>query len=62
MAASDLGADDLKAREERKRWNMQDPVARWKQIQEMIAWAEAQLPPEKRRNRPRWKEVEGRKN
>jgi len=39
--------------EERKRNQAHDPVARWKQIQEMITWAEANLPPEKRRNRPR---------
>jgi hypothetical protein len=45
--------DDLKAREEEKRERAWDPVQRWKVIQETIAWAEAQLPPEKRRNRPR---------
>lgn len=44
---------NLKEFEEAKRNRMQDPVARWKQIQEMITWAEANLPPEKRRNRPR---------
>jgi hypothetical protein len=30
-----------------------DPAARWRMIQEMITWCEANMPPEKRRNRPR---------
>ena len=45
--------DEEKLREEEKRERAWDPVTRWKAIQEMITWAEAQLPPEKRRNRPR---------
>jgi hypothetical protein len=45
--------DDQKQREEEKRDRAWDPVIRWNAIQEMITWAEAQLPPEKRRNRPR---------
>jgi len=45
--------DKLKSQEERKRDRAYDPVARWKHIQETITWAEANLPPEKRRNRPR---------
>jgi hypothetical protein len=45
--------EDLKKREELKRDRMYDPVQRWKHIQETITWAEANLPPEKRRNRPR---------
>ena len=44
-----------KAEEEAKRNRMlaRDPVKRWKMIQEMITWCEANMPPEKRRNRPR---------
>ncbi len=45
---------DIKRREEAKRWKAQDPRTRWRDIQAMIAWAESQRPPEKRRNRPRW--------
>jgi hypothetical protein len=43
-----------KEREERKRDRAYDPVLRWKHIQETITWAEANLPPHLRRNRPRW--------
>lgn len=39
--------------EERKRTAAYDPVQRWRHIQETITWAEANLPPEQRRNRPR---------
>jgi hypothetical protein len=42
-----------KAREEAKRERMYDPVLRWKHIQETITWAEANMAPEFRRNRPR---------
>ncbi len=42
-----------KQREEAKRDLNYDPVLRWKHIQEMITWAEANMPPELRRNRPR---------
>lgn len=42
-----------KEREERKRDRAYDPVARWKHIQETITWAEANMPPHLRRNRPR---------
>lgn len=45
--------DDLKRREEEKRERAWDPAERWRLIQETITWAEAQLPPEQRRNRPR---------
>jgi hypothetical protein len=45
---------DLKAHEEAKRDRAYDPVLRWQHIQEAIRFAEATLPPEKRRNRPRW--------
>jgi len=44
----------LKAREEAKRDRAYDPALRWKHIQEMITWAEMNLPPHQRRNRPRW--------
>jgi hypothetical protein len=47
----------VKQQEEKKRWKAQNPAQRWLQIQEMIAWAEANLPPEKRRNRPRSRPV-----
>jgi hypothetical protein len=42
-----------KAREEGKRDRNHDPVERWKQLQATITWAEANLPPQQRRNRPR---------
>lgn len=43
-----------KEREERKRDRAYDPVQRWKHIQETITWAEANMAPHLRRNRPRW--------
>lgn len=43
----------LKATEEAKRDAAYDPVERWRHIQATITWAEANLPPGKRRNRPR---------
>ena len=43
----------IKREEERKRDAAYDPVQRWKHIQETITWAEANLPPHLRRNRPR---------
>jgi len=46
-------ADLEKRFEELKREKMFDPVQRWKAIQEMIAWAEQNMPPHLRRNRPR---------
>ena len=49
-----MSADhDLKRREEEKRERAYDPVQRWIHIQQTIAWAEANMPPEQRRNRPR---------
>ncbi len=39
--------------EEAKRDRMYDPVLRWKHIQDTITWAEANMPPHLRRNRPR---------
>ncbi len=44
---------DLKAYEELKRERAYSPLERWKAIQATITWAEANLPYEKRRNRPR---------
>ena len=44
---------NLKRREEEKRDRAWNPVERWRLIQETITWAEANLPPEQRRNRPR---------
>ena len=49
--------DDLKRREEEKRDRAYDPAMRWRHIQETITWAEANLPPEQRRNRPRTRAV-----
>jgi hypothetical protein len=45
--------DELKQSEERKREAAYDPVQRWLHIQQTITWAEANLPPHLRRNRPR---------
>jgi len=39
--------------EERKRNVAYDPVQRWLHIQQTITWAEANMSPEQRRNRPR---------
>jgi hypothetical protein len=44
---------NLKKREEEKRDRTYDPVQRWRHLQETITWAEANLPPDRRRNRPR---------
>ena len=49
----DLKYMDIKKAEELKRNQAYDPVARWLHIQEMITWAEANLPANQRRNRPR---------
>jgi len=49
--------DALKKSEERKRDAAYDPVQRWRHIQETITWAEANLPPHLRRNRPRTAEA-----
>ena len=40
------------AEEEAKREQMYDPFLRWQHLQEVIAWAEENMPPEKRRNSP----------
>jgi hypothetical protein len=47
----------LKKREEQKREAAYDPVTRWQHIQQTINWAEANLPPHLRRNRPRTAKV-----
>jgi hypothetical protein len=48
-----MDLERVKREEERKRDAAYDPVERWKHIQETITWAEANLPPHLRRNRPR---------
>ncbi|MCX6923682.1 MAG: hypothetical protein NT154_10815 [Verrucomicrobia bacterium] len=53
--------DQLKREEERKRDAAYDPVLRWQHIQETITWAEANLPPHLRRNRPRTRGLEERR-
>jgi hypothetical protein len=45
--------------EEAKRERASDPVKRWRQIQEAITWAEANMKPEFRRNRPRMRPLPG---
>jgi hypothetical protein len=44
---------EIKALEEEKRDRAYDPVQRWIAIQKAITWAEANMKPEFRRNRPR---------
>jgi hypothetical protein len=48
-----MNMDDFIRAEERKRDAAYDPVQRWQHIQHTITWAEANLPPDQRRNRPR---------
>ncbi len=45
--------NQLKAEEERKRAAAYDPAQRWQHIEQTITWAEVNLPPHLRRNRPR---------
>ena len=52
-----MNLSDLKKREERKREAAYDPATRWQHIQQTINWAEANLPPHLRRNRPRMAKV-----
>ncbi len=47
----------VKKREERKREAAYDPATRWQHIQQTMNWAEANLPPNLRRNRPRTAKV-----
>lgn len=49
----DPDLDSTKRCEEKKRDAAYDPLQRWQHIQATITWAEANLPPERRRNRPR---------
>ena len=49
----------LKQTEEQKRNRMTNPSERWKQMQDFLNWAEANLRPEQRRNRPRWRDAHG---
>ena len=49
-----LPEPSVKEREELKRNRAYNPALRWRHIQDTIAWAEANLPPHFRRNRPRW--------
>ena len=46
--------DEEKRAEEAKRERAWDPLQRWLAIQAAITFAEENLPPEQRRNRPRW--------
>ena len=52
-----MNSSALKKREEQKREAASDPVTRWQQLQQTITWAEANLPPHLRRNRPRTPKV-----
>ena len=52
--------NQLKREEERKRDAAYDPVRRWQHVQQTITWAEANLPPHLRRNRPRTRAPEER--
>ena len=45
--------DQVKREEERKREAAYDHAQRWLHIQQTITWAEANMPPHLRRNRPR---------
>jgi hypothetical protein len=51
--------ENLKLAEEAKRERAYDRGERWKQIQETITWAEANMKPEFRRNRPRYRDAAG---
>lgn len=48
-----MNRDAIKKLEEQKRDRAYDPLQRWLHIQQTITWAEANMPPELRRNRPR---------
>lgn len=48
-----MDLETLKEKEERKRNAVYDPLLRWQHIQQTITWAEANMPPHLRRNRPR---------
>ena len=48
-----MDLDTVKKSEEAKRDAAYDPVARWLHLQQTITWAEENMPPQLRRNRPR---------
>lgn len=48
-----MNRDATKKKEEQKRDAAYDPLQRWQHIQQTITWAEANMPPHLRRNRPR---------
>jgi|GEM_PF-1611859 len=48
-----MDLSETKQREETKRDAAYDPAQRWQHIQDTITWAEANLPYDQRRNRPR---------
>jgi hypothetical protein len=50
---------ELKQFEEEKRRRAVDPATRWKEMCDFLNWAEANLKPEFRRNRPRWRDENG---
>jgi hypothetical protein len=52
-----MNLSTLKKQEERKREAAYAPATRWQHIQQTINWAEANLPPHLRRNRPRTAKV-----
>jgi len=49
-----------KQAEEQKRDRTISPTERWKQMQDFLNWAEANLKPQQRRNRPRYRDRQGR--
>ncbi len=49
-----MGDASTKQNEESKRDQVYDPIQRWIHIQETITWAEANMAPHLRRNRPRF--------
>ncbi len=57
-----MDASKLKRAEELKRAAAYNPVQRWEHIQQTITWAEANLPPHLRRNRPRTRKLTTRTN
>ncbi len=49
-----------KQAEELKRKRAKTPEERWEEMKAFLNWAEANQKPEERRNRPRWRDAEGR--
>lgn len=49
-----------KKAEEAKRERAWDPAARWAAVLDMIAWSETVIPPQERRNQPRYHRPDGR--